>query len=215
MTGVYEPRDPREPASPWAQPPMTDPYASAAYGAGPDASRPYTQPAGQPSATPPVQPYAQTGDAQPTWQQPSCGQPTYSQPSYSQPSYGQQQYPQQPGYGAVAPSYGGPLIGGMDPTERSNASMVWWLTIFIGWIAPLIFMGADRSPFVRYHARMSMNVQLTNIIIWLVAFLLLLPTGGASLLFPWVWNLLVVIQGASKASNGETYHPPLVITFLK
>lgn len=131
----------------------------------------------------------------------------------------------------AARAQGATRIGGYIPTveERSQASMVYWLTIALGlaglaFLGPLLYMGADKTPFVRHHARQAMNVFLTGLIAGVgiavaVVFISLVTFGLGALLFVSaplfsIYPLVAHIIGGTKAGNGQWALAP-ALPFLK
>lgn len=150
---------------------------------------------------------------QPPAQGPQHG---YQQPGYAQqqpPQYGQPQYGQQPGYGPPAPN---------PNTERAIAAAAHWspavlsllftfLVPLLGaltpFIPPLVIYTTNHAPFVKEHARESLNFQLTVLFPAIVCAVL-----SMVLSFGWVFSLVLFLAclalqvlGAIKAANGEWY----------
>jgi len=99
--------------------------------------------------------------------------------------------------------------------ERTMAILAHILTIIAPLLAPLIIylVKKDDSRFIAYHARESLNFQITVIIVCIVLFvtiigiLLLWLVGIASLVF--------VILATIKASEGKLYRYPFSIRLIK
>ena len=85
-------------------------------------------------------------------------------------------------------------------------------------VAPLIVwqIQKDKSAFVDYHGKESVNFQITMVIAAAVSFLLFLLLVGLILI--WivgaVWFVFTIIAGI-KAYNGEYYRYPLTFRFIK
>ncbi len=89
--------------------------------------------------------------------------------------------------------------------------------IGLGFIAPLVIwlMKKDDDPFVEYHARESLNFQITLIIYILASVLLMLVIIGFVLIFVvMIFALVVEIIAGIKAANGEFYRYPLTFRFV-
>ncbi|WBM81340.1 DUF4870 domain-containing protein [Cryobacterium breve] len=73
----------------------------------------------------------------------------------------------------------------------------------------------DRGPFIRAHAATALNFQITLLIAYVVASILLFAFIGL-LLLPAIWVLSVVfsILAALAANKGEYYTYPLTIKFV-
>lgn len=210
------------PADPYSSSTSADPYGQGS--AAP--ADPYGQASAQPAY--PADPYgqqSQTGYAEPVgnaYQQQTYTQPVgnaYQQQTYAQPGYTAAPYAaQQPApYGATAP-YGAagyaPVAATQD--DKSTASLMWWLTIVITFISPLIWW--SKSPFVSAHAKQAMNVSLTALIMNIVITIIGSLTFGFGFLLiflPFVYLIVMAVMGAPKASNGESFDPPMTIKFFK
>ena len=88
---------------------------------------------------------------------------------------------------------------------------------FIGFIGPLvIFFIAEDKPFVKEHAKESLNFQLTLLIGYIVGFVLTcILVGYVILLAIWVVSIIFGIQGAMAANKGEGYVYPFAIRLIK
>lgn len=203
----------------------------------------------QPGPTPPPhqqqsqQPYgSQPQGAQGYGAQPQ--QPYGAQPQGAQ-GYGGQAYPQQkPPAGSLAA--GIPLIGPhpegayeqgsagywhADKDERTIAMCTHLGAIFTGFIIPLVMfvMKKDESPFVREHARHSLNAQISytiyiiglSIVLGILGTVLALVTFGLGFFIvylafiPAIAILIFDILACLRANNGEGYRFPLVIDMVK
>ena len=99
--------------------------------------------------------------------------------------------------------------------EKTMSILSHILTLAVGFIAPLIIylMKKDQSTFITYHARESLNFQITVLIIiiilaiTIVGILLIWLVGLAALVF--------VIIATLKASEGKLYRYPFSIRFIK
>jgi uncharacterized Tic20 family protein len=85
-------------------------------------------------------------------------------------------------------------------------------------VAPLIVwqIQKDKSAFVDYHGKESVNFQITMVIAGFISFLLFLLLVGLVLI--WivgaVWLVFTIIASI-KAYNGEYYRYPLTFRFIK
>jgi len=89
--------------------------------------------------------------------------------------------------------------------------------IGLGFIAPLIIwlMKKEEDPFVEYHARESLNFQITLIIYIVASIVLMFVIIGFVLIFVvLIFALVVEIIGGVKAANGEFYRYPLTFRFV-
>ena len=192
------------PADPFQAPPGLDlgnpeAVAQASYGQTQDA---YTQqPDPQAGYLPPAQPDPQAGYVPPAQPMP--------QAEYAPPP------PPAPGYGNVpaAAPYG-------VPEDRAMASMPHWLSILVGFIAPLIIMltKGEQDRFARDHAVEALNFDITLAIAYVAAAILSVVTFGiASILYLpiWIIGMVFQIQGAMAANRGEPYRYPVNIRMVK
>ncbi len=89
--------------------------------------------------------------------------------------------------------------------------------IGLGFIAPLVIwlMKKDEDPFVEYHARESLNFQITLIIYILASVLLMFVIIGFVLLpIVLIFALVVEIIAGVKAASGEFFRYPLTFRFV-
>ncbi|MFQ6115959.1 MAG: DUF4870 domain-containing protein [bacterium] len=84
-------------------------------------------------------------------------------------------------------------------------------------IAPLVIwlVKKDESPFVDDQGKESLNFQISMTIYFLVAVLLVLILIGIPLLIVLgIFEIVMVVIAAVKASNGEKYRYPVTIRFI-
>ncbi|PZG16617.1 DUF4870 domain-containing protein, partial [Nonomuraea aridisoli] len=92
------------------------------------------------------------------------------------------------------------------------------------WIPPLVILngpsGAD--PFVRRHARQSLNLAFTELIAAAVIAMAVSTTGGIGVLLAiplalviWIAATVFRILAATTANRGLPYHCPVAIPFLR
>lgn len=120
------------------------------------------------------------------------------------------------------PDMGGKLTGGPVPfsgpanasipqDERTQALLVWILSIFIGFISPLIFYFiAKDKPFVFHHACQALTLSIVLFVLYIVCIILMVVLIGM-LLIPLVmlYGLIMVIMGAIAANAGARFEPPV------
>jgi uncharacterized Tic20 family protein len=129
-------------------------------------------------------------------------------------AYGPQQAPYPYGAGAGA-------------DERTMSMLAHLLGILVGWLGPLIIMvtKGKESPVVRANAVEALNFQLTAIIGYVVAWIVVLiafsaaPLGALVLLVIliggiWVLGMAFMIAGCVQASRGEYYRYPINIRMV-
>lgn len=74
----------------------------------------------------------------------------------------------------------------------------------------------DKSAFVDYHGKESVNFQITMAIGYAVSFLLFIIFIGVPILIVLgVLNIIFAVLAGIKANNGEYYQYPFVIRFIK
>ncbi len=109
-------------------------------------------------------------------------------------------------------------------SEARNFSIVAHLGGFAGYIipfgnilAPLVvwILKRDEQPFVDHHGREALNFQISITIYAIVSGLLILLVIGV-LLLPLVllFNIVMMIVAAVKASNGEHFRYPLTLRLV-
>ena len=90
--------------------------------------------------------------------------------------------------------------------------------LFLGFVAPLIIMlvFGPRSAFVRANAVESLNFNLTWLLYGVIAVILaFLLIGIPILIVLGIAYLVLVIIASVRANNGEVYHYPATIRFVR
>lgn len=90
-------------------------------------------------------------------------------------------------------------------------------TFLVGFIAPLVIwlIKRDEDPFVEFHARESLNFQLSLMIYMLVSLLaVLILIGIVMIAVVGIFAFVVIIIAGVKAAGGEFYRYPLSIRFI-
>ena len=90
-------------------------------------------------------------------------------------------------------------------------------TFLVGFIAPLVIwlIKRDEDPFVEFHARESLNFQLSLMIYMLVSLLaVLILIGIVMIAAVGIFAFVVIIIAGVKAAGGEFYRYPLSIRFI-
>ncbi len=85
-------------------------------------------------------------------------------------------------------------------------------------IGPLVvwLIKKDQLPYVDQQGKEAINFQISVLIYAAVsAVLILVLIGVALLIIVGLFNLICVIIASVKANNGEEYHYPLTIRFIK
>ena len=112
--------------------------------------------------------------------------------------------------------------GGVQQPETSqdarNMAMLCHILGLLGFIAPLIIwlIERDKHRFVDEHGREAMNYQISLMIYSAAAWLSCLILIGF-ILTPilMIAHVVLVIIGAVKAQQGQPWHYPIAISFLK
>ncbi len=102
--------------------------------------------------------------------------------------------------------------------EKTMAILSHILTLVAGFIAPLVIylVKKDESPYVREHAKESLNFQITMIILSIVSGILIIVLVGLLLLWLiWLADLILVIVATIKASENKMYRYPFNIRLVK
>jgi len=109
--------------------------------------------------------------------------------------------------------------------EARNMVMLCHLLGIVGFFAPLVIwlIEKDKHRFVDEHGRAAMNYQISIIIYFAAAWLLIIVTRLFNLLIigNYVMNALFIIHvvfviiGAVKASKGKLWRYPIAIPFLQ
>jgi uncharacterized protein len=120
----------------------------------------------------------------------------------------------------MEPSYLGTSetpIGTVSDNERLLAILAHVITLFSSFIGPLVIylVKKDESPFVRDHAKESLNFQITMAIAYFVGFLLLFVLIGMLILpLLGLLQLILVLVATIKASDNKLYRYPFTIRFI-
>lgn len=88
----------------------------------------------------------------------------------------------------------------------------------LGWLLPLILwqVKKDSSAYINANGKIVMNWIISSLIYAIVCYILVFILVGIILLIALgICSLVFVILGAIKASNGEIWHYPLSIRFIK
>lgn len=108
--------------------------------------------------------------------------------------------------------------GQVTENERMLAILSHVLTLVAWLFAPLVIylVKKDESPFVRDHAKESLNFQLTLMIAYFVCFLLLVVLIGVlGFIVVGFYQLVLVIVATIKAADNQLYRYPFTIRFIK
>lgn len=107
--------------------------------------------------------------------------------------------------------FSGPANPSIPQDERTQALLVWVLSLFIGFISPLIFYFiAKDKPFVFHHAAQCLAFSIVMLCFWIVAFILMFLVIGIFLMpILWLASLAIAIMGAIAANSGSRFEPPI------
>lgn len=114
-------------------------------------------------------------------------------------------------------SFGTESMPGKVPTsdEKTMALLAHILTVVFPILAPLVIylLKKDESEFVAFHAKESLNFQITLILIMIVLFISII-----GILLTWIVGIaafVLIIVATIKASEGKLYKYPFSIKLLK
>ena len=109
--------------------------------------------------------------------------------------------------------------------DEKNLAMFCHLSAFLGLLIPLAHIIApliiwlikkDEMPFVHRHGRESINFQISMTLYYIVSFFLMFVFIGWLLFVGlMIFELVVIIIAAVKASSGEEWQYPLRIPFVQ
>ena len=102
--------------------------------------------------------------------------------------------------------------------EKTVAVLAHILTLVSSFIAPLIIylIKKDESSYVAYHAKESLNFQITLLLAYIVCFILIFVVIGLFLIWALgIAALILVIVATIRASEGKLYKYPFCIRFIK
>ena len=102
--------------------------------------------------------------------------------------------------------------------DAKTMGMLCHLLGLIGFIGPLIIwlIKKDDDEFINDQGKEALNWQITVLIGFIVSAILVVIVIGAFLAWAiGILNLIFVIMGAVKASNGEKYRYPVCIRLIK
>lgn len=109
-------------------------------------------------------------------------------------------------------------LGQVQESERIMAILSHILTLFFSFVPPLIIylVKKDESPFVREHAKESLNFQITMAIAYVVSFILMIVLIGILMLMALgLVHLILVIVATIKAADNKLYRYPFSIRLIK
>lgn len=107
--------------------------------------------------------------------------------------------------------------------DNMQSMLCWLLSIFIGFISPIIFMltGKER-PKVYANAMQCLTFCICEFIAFIVFFIISIPLAfitcglGSFIVFiPWVIAVIFKIMGTIEANKGNVYEPPLTRPLAK
>lgn len=112
----------------------------------------------------------------------------------------------------------GQPLGQVQESERIMAILAHILTLFFSFVPPLIIylVKKDESPFVREHAKESLNFQITLAIAYIVAIILIVVLIGILMLMVLgLVHLILVIVATIKAADNKLYRYPFSIRLIR
>jgi uncharacterized protein len=109
-------------------------------------------------------------------------------------------------------------IGPPTSDEKTMGILSHILCLAAGFIAPLVIylIKKDESPFVREHAKESLNFQITLFILYIISFFLIfIFIGILMMVVLGIGALVLIIVATVKASEGKLYRYPFNIRLIK
>lgn len=109
-------------------------------------------------------------------------------------------------------------LGQVSSDDRLLAILCHVLTLFFSFIPPLVIylLKRDESPFVREHAKESLNFQITLAILYVVSFILIILLVGILMLMALGFvHLVFVIIATVRAAESRTYRYPFSIRLIR
>ena len=138
--------------------------------------------------------------------------PQYGAPQ--PPQYGAQQPPQY-----QQPPYGSPAGAPLDDAQTRQWAGLAHLGGILGFLPSLIIwlVYKDRSAFVGQESKKALNFQITVLIGYVVAAILisLTPFGGLLNFAVWVVAVIFSIQGYQTVQRGQAYVYPFTLDLIK
>jgi len=110
--------------------------------------------------------------------------------------------------------FSGPPDASVAQDEKTQALLMWILSLFISFVSPLIFYFiSNEKPFVKQHAGQALAF---NIVMFIIAVILIITVVGM-LLLPVISiaGLVVIILGAIAANAGSRIDIPVTGGFAK
>jgi len=111
----------------------------------------------------------------------------------------------------------GPMSGATPTSDDKTLAIITHLLCLVtAFVGPLVvYLIKQDSPFVRHHAAEALNFQISIFIYMVVSVLLAFIFIGIPLLFALpIFNLVMIIIAAIKASEGVSYRYPLCLRFI-
>ncbi|MDP2922453.1 MAG: DUF4870 domain-containing protein [Candidatus Omnitrophota bacterium] len=110
----------------------------------------------------------------------------------------------------------------MDVKEEKNWALFCHLGGLLSFIVPLVIWltQKDKSSFVDEHGKEALNFQISLLIYYAGLFLVGMTFIGLVVAIPGMFalgiaDIIFIIMGAVKASNGESYKYPLNLRLIK
>lgn len=116
-----------------------------------------------------------------------------------------------------------PPVTGAPQDERTLALITHLSGIVLSFVVPLIMWLVNKDaqpakPFVTAQAKEALNFQITLVIAYIIALVLMVISFGLLFFLPtlvWVTNVVFCIVAAIKVNNGEDYRYPMTLRLIK
>jgi uncharacterized membrane protein len=108
--------------------------------------------------------------------------------------------------------YQRPFAQGPSDDEKTQAMLSWILSFFFAFIPPLIFfLMADGKPYLKRQAALALTTCIVMFVGYMIGTVLMVVLIGLLILpVVFIWNLVLVIQGAIASHRGEEFEPALI-----
>lgn len=113
--------------------------------------------------------------------------------------------------------FSGPADSTIAQDERTQALLMWILSLFIGFVSPLIFYFiSNDKPFVKHHSGQALAFGIVMAVLWVISFILVFLVIGLFLMpILGLIALVITIMGAIAANAGSRFDIPVSGGFAK
>ena len=117
-----------------------------------------------------------------------------------------------PGQAPMAPTSPYPRDYSVSQDDKSQAMLMWILSIFFGWVPALIFfLIAKDKPFVYRHSAVALTLTIVTFVAYMISIPLVAVLIGLLLLpIVAIFHIAIGVMGALAANKGDDFNPPIV-----